>query len=69
MHHIYSMVDYYYAGGKDKESDDKHVFIWIYYVTDLIHSYIPTIYQCFEHISILYKIQLYTFITNYKHCK
>ena len=42
MHHIYSMVDYYYAGGKDKESDDKHIFIWIYYFTDLIHSFIYT---------------------------
>ena len=25
-------------GGKDKERDDKHVFIWIHYLTDLIHS-------------------------------
>ena len=29
-------------GEKDKERDDKQVFIWIYYLTDLIHSFIYT---------------------------
>jgi hypothetical protein len=43
------MVDYCYAGGKrQKESGDKHVFIWMHYLTDLINSFINT-YQYYEH--------------------
>ena len=30
-------------GENDKESDDKHVFIWIFYLTDLIYSFMAFI--------------------------
>ena len=39
MHQIYSTVRITIMQG-EKDKDDKRVFIWIYYLTDLIHSFI-----------------------------